>query len=200
MKFIVGIDEAGKGPLAGPVSIGVFLDLKQRTKDPKFLEEHFPKLRDSKKLSEKKREDFFRRMRTLKEKGEIDFAVALVHASLIDRVGISKAIKGGIAACFKKLKLNPKECQILLDGGLKAPLEFTYQETIIKGDELEPAISLASIAAKVTRDRHMISEALKYPEYGFEVHKGYGTEKHRKAIKEKGTCPIHRVSFCQNIF
>ncbi len=196
MKYIVGIDEAGRGPLAGPVAVGVCVMQK------KFCDkvtEIFPHLRDSKKLSEKKREEFFEKMKILKRDGELNFAVALVSAKLIDEKGISYAIRSGIEGCLKKLNLNPSECEVRLDGGLKAPIEFQNQKTIIKGDESEPTISLASIVAKVTRDRYMMKLALEYPGFGFEVHKGYGTVLHRKIISEKGVCKIHRISFCRNI-
>lgn len=209
MKFIVGIDEAGRGPLAGPVAVGAVLvrnDQDSRLPAPDDagyggqaifnLTKEFPKLRDSKKLSEKKREEFFEKMKALKREGKLDFAVALVSAKLIDDRGISYAIKSGLEGCLKKLAVVADECEVLLDGGLKAPSQFLNQKTIIKGDETEPLISLASIAAKVTRDRYMIKVALEYPGYGFEVHKGYGTAAHGKAILGKGFSPIHRRSFC----
>lgn len=197
MKYIIGIDEAGRGPLAGPVAVGVVLDKQLKTKDQIFLDEHFPKLRDSKKLSEKKREEFFLVLQKLKKEGIIDFVVALVPASIIDSKGITYAIKKGIEGCLSKLDIDPAVGLVLLDGGLKAPSQFCNQETIIKGDELESVISLASIVAKVTRDRKMLELAKTHPEYGFEVHKGYGTALHRKIISEKGVCEIHRISFCK---
>lgn len=199
MKYVVGIDEAGRGPLAGPVAVGVVLDQRLKTKDQKFLEEYFPKLKDSKKLSEKRREEYFEVLQKLKKEGIIDFAVALVPASIIDNKGIVYAIQKGIEGCLAKFDIDPALGIVLLDGGLKAPSQFISQETIIKGDESEPIISLASIVAKVTRDRKMVELAKEYPEYGFEVHKGYGTAMHCKIIREKGVCEIHRVSFCKNI-
>lgn len=199
MKYVVGIDEAGRGPLAGPVSVGVVFDFKLHTKNQEFLDIHFPKLKDSKKLSEKKREEFFKVLQRLKQEKEIDFAVALVPSSIIDTKGIVYAIQKGILGCLEKLKPSPKETEVLLDGGLKAPKEFEVQKTIIKGDEKEPVIALASIVAKVSRDHKMIEFAKEYPEYKFEVHKGYGTSLHREIISKKGTCPIHRVSFCKNL-
>ena len=95
--------------------------------------------------------------------------------------------------------MDPQTCLVLLDGGLKAPREFIYQKTIIKGDEKELSISLASIAAKVTRDAYMTKLAKKYPAYGFEIHKGYGTKKHREAIKKHGPSEVHRMSFLGRI-
>jgi ribonuclease HII len=116
---------------------------------------------------------------------------------VIDKKGISFAIKSCIEKAFKELKLKPQETKVFLDGGLKAPRDFVFQETIIKGDDKILAISLASITAKVSRDNFMEKLSKKYPSYGFEVHKGYGTEKHRKAIKKYGLSGYHRISFCQ---
>jgi ribonuclease HII len=190
---ILGIDEAGRGPLAGPVSIGACVIPHD------FDFSVFLNLKDSKKLSEKRREEIFLQMQTLKKEGKLDFSVALVSHTYIDSEGISFAIRKGIEGVLQKLKANPEITKIFLDGSLKAPEQFLNQETIIKGDELVPAISLASIAAKVTRDRHMIKIAETYPEYSFEVHKGYGTSKHIKMIAEKGLCEIHRRSFTRTL-
>lgn len=93
----------------------------------------------------------------------------------------------------------PATANIFLDGSLKLPETYKKQQTIIKGDELIPLISLASIAAKVTRDRYMCKVAKKHPEYGFEIHKGYGTKKHYEALKKSGMCGIHRKSFLRGI-
>jgi ribonuclease HII len=104
----------------------------------------------------------------------------------------------GIAKCLKKIKADVTN-NILLDGSLRAPQEFHFQKTIIKGDEKEYSIGLASIAAKVIRDRKMEDFALKYPQYGFDIHKGYGTVEHRKSIKKHGPSEVHRKSFLKNI-
>jgi ribonuclease HII len=104
-----------------------------------------------------------------------------------------------MAECLKKIKAAEIECEILLDGSLKAPKEFLLQKTIIKGDEKHYQISLASIAAKVLRDRKMEQLSAQYPEYGFEIHKGYGTLEHRKTIKKYGPSKVHRKSFLKNI-
>ncbi len=193
IKYIVGIDEAGRGPLAGPVAVGV-------TKLPENFDYRiFGKLRDSKKLSEKKREEFFKVLQKLKKEKEIDFSVALVSSTVIDQKGIVYAISKGIEGCLKKLQIDPLETKVLLDGGLRAPSEFVNQTTIIKGDESEPSISLASIVAKVFRDHQMLKYANKYPQYQFELHKGYGTRLHLSAIKKYGLSTIHRKSFCKNV-
>ena len=190
-QFIIGIDEAGRGPLAGPVAVGAVMSKNWQHSVLGVL----PKLKDSKKLSEKQREVWFEFLKQEKKKGNLNFAVSLVSEKIIDRQGIVAAIKIGIKNCLKKLKAKPLIVSVLLDGSLKAPPEFTNQKTIIRGDESEPIISLASIVAKVTRDKHMARVAKKYPGYGFEVHKGYGTKKHYKALKKLGISVIHRRSY-----
>lgn len=189
---IVGIDEAGRGPLAGPVALGICMVSRD------FDFGVFGVLRDSKKLSEKRREEVFKLMQDLKKQEKMHFAVALVPNTVIDRIGITRAIREGIMGVIKKLSVDSKSSFIYLDGGLMAPDEFK-QETIIKGDEKIPVISLASIAAKVTRDRFMKDVASDYPQYGFEIHKGYGTKKHIEAIKREGLSNIHRRSFCKSL-
>ncbi len=192
ITHIIGIDEAGRGPLAGPVAVGACMVSED------FGFSIFKNLKDSKKLSEKRREEIFREMQVLKKEGKINFSVALVSHKTIDERGISFAIREGIKGVLQKLGARPQTVKIFLDGSLKAPEEFTDQETIIKGDELVPAISLASIAAKVTRDRHMVKLAETYPEYGFEIHKGYGTKKHGEQIALHGPCDLHRKTFLKS--
>ena len=189
-KFLVGVDEAGRGPLAGPVAVGIAC--VPQNFDWKLI----PGVGDSKKVSPKNREAIFRTAVKLKKAGVITYAVTLVSASTIDRIGITGAVKLGIERGFKKLALNPKQTVVKLDGLLKAPAEFLNQETIIKGDAKEKVIGLASILAKVTRDRTMVRIARDYPEYDFEIHKGYGTQKHRDIMTKYGLTPIHRRSFC----
>ncbi|MES2059819.1 MAG: ribonuclease HII [Patescibacteria group bacterium] len=186
---IIGIDEAGRGPLAGPVAVGVC------AVEENFDFSIFENLKDSKKLTEKRREEIFEQMKLLKKEGKLNFSVALVPHTIIDSLGISHAIREGIKGVLQKISSDPKSCKIFLDGSLKAPAEFLNQETVIKGDEKIPAISLASIAAKVTRDRHMVEMSREYSVYGFEIHKGYGTKAHLAAIKANGVSAIHRQSF-----
>lgn len=195
----IGIDEAGRGPLAGPVSVGAILVRHD------FDFSIFKNLKDSKKLSEARREEFFTLINHLssqKQKNHepnwIRFAVVLVSHKIIDKKGISFAIRSGIDSILKKLSPNIKQTKIFLDGSLKAPAIFT-QETIIKGDEKIPVISLASITAKVTRDRHMNKISKKYPVFDFHIHKGYGTQAHIEAIKKHGASDIHRQSFISRI-
>lgn len=194
MKWLIGIDEAGRGPLAGPVAVGVAaipLDFDWAL---------IPGVGDSKQIKEKERERVFARAKELKKLGQINFAVCQVSASLIDKKGIVNAVSTGMKRALDKLALDPNDCVVRLDGSLKAPDVYLDQTTIIGGDGLEPAIGLASIMAKVTRDRFM-TKLDKQPElaaYGFAIHKGYGTSKHRALIKQYGLSAIHRRSFCKN--
>ena len=191
MKYLIGIDEAGRGPLAGPVSVGAMMV----PIDFDFTQ--LEGVRDSKKLSEKKREALFTRFEQLLDAGALQFAVAFSSAATIDEVGIVPAIRAALAETLTVLGAKPNECEIRLDGSLAAPKEFKMQQTIIRGDDTEPVISMASIAAKVTRDRYMQNIAPEYPQYGFEVHKGYGTLFHRQVILKEGISPLHRASFCK---
>jgi ribonuclease HII len=192
MKYLVGIDEAGRGPLAGPVSVGV-------VKVPvEFDWGLIEGVGDSKKVTPENREAIFRRAQTLRHHRNLDFAVAMIGSSVIDKEGIMYAIETALVRCLKRLYLDQDECHLLLDGSLSASPRFS-QETIIKGDATEPVIGLASIMAKVTRDRYMTRIARRWTQYGFEIHKGYGTKAHRRAIAEYGKCPIHRVNYCKNI-
>ncbi len=199
MKFVIGIDEVGRGPLAGPVSVCVLkmsdknYAIFKKLKLPKNL-----KLRDSKKLSEKQREEWFEKIFSWQKEGFLDFAYESQSAKDIDKSGISQVIKKCVAAGLSRLKVSVSD-RILLDGSLFAPEKFKNQKTIIKGDEKEPIISLASIVAKVTRDKYMKNLAKKFPKYCFEIHKGYGTAAHCRAIKKYGLSSVHRKSFCKNI-
>ena len=193
ITHIVGVDEAGRGPLAGPVAVGIAVVPYN------FDWGLIPGVGDSKKVSEKNRKAIFLRTKKLKKQGLLDFHVSLVSNSTIDRTSITRAVALGITRAFTKLKLNPKTTDVRLDGLLKAPADFLIQETIIKGDQKETVIGLASIMAKVTRDAHMVRVAREYPQYSFEIHKGYGTLKHRQAIKSHGLTPLHRKSFCKRL-
>lgn len=198
MKYVVGVDEVGRGPLAGPVTIGVVVCDTEVYKKL-FRNKKLPPLgKDSKKLKEKDREKYASILETLKKDKKIKFCVTHVSNTVIDAKGISYAIKKGITSSFKKLKLSTKNSEILLDGGLHAPVGYK-QKTIIKGDEKERIIAWASILAKVTRDNLMVKMGKKYPEYGLEVHKGYGTSKHIEAIRKLGISEVHRLSFCKSI-
>lgn len=198
MKFIVGIDEVGRGPLAGPVTVGVVLCSENIYKILKRNKKLPPLGKDSKKLKEKDREKYVKVLEELKKQGKISFSINHISNTVIDSKGISFAIKRAIQNGFKKLKIKPKDTLVLLDGGLKAHADFK-QKTIIKGDEKERVIAWASILAKVSRDKLMVKIGEKFPEYGLEVHKGYGTAKHRETIQKFGVSRVHRLSFCKSI-
>lgn len=194
ITHIVGIDEAGRGPLAGPVAVGAFCI------PINFDRSFFIKVMDSKQLSHKKRILWFKKIKDLHKKGEIQYKIALVGSKLIDSQGITQAVFLGIKRVINRLNLNPKKTLVLLDGLLRAPKEFIYQKTIIKGDAKEPIIGCASIMAKVKRDLYMIRKSKLFPKYGFDIHKGYGTKSHMQALKKYGYSKIHRQSFTQHLF
>jgi ribonuclease HII len=189
MRFILGVDEAGRGPLAGPVAVGIVA-----VPEGFDVAREFPGVADSKKLSEKNREKIFTMLETRVALGDARFAVEFESADTIDREGIVVAVRRALARGVNALAPDAALVKIQLDGALKAPPEYS-QETIVNGDELIPLISLASIAAKVTRDRLMHVLAKEYPQYGFEQHKGYGTKVHYEKLLKYGLCAIHRRSF-----
>ncbi len=192
-KLIVGIDEAGRGPLAGPVAVGAAVyDVNDRVLQ-KALKRLMPEVRDSKQLSESRREAIYEELLALEKRTSFKMYTALVSASIIDTRGIVYAIRKGIERVLKNV--IPETCRVLLDGGLKAPAEFTQQETHIRGDASHLPIALASIAAKVKRDRSMRRLAKRFPNYGFEIHKGYGTKAHYRALKTHGISNQHRRTF-----
>jgi ribonuclease HII len=129
----------------------------------------------------------------------VRFAVSFTRSEDIDRHGIVWAVHHAMKNALQKLHLPPELCTVLLDGSLRAPSVYKAQKTIIHGDATEPVISAAAILAKVERDKKMKRYGLEYPEYGFEVHKGYGTKSHMAQIQKLGLCPIHRSTFCKNI-
>ena len=201
MKWLIGIDEAGRGPLAGPVSVGVVLVPSN------FNWNLIPGVNDSKKLSEKKREIIFKRALELVAEGKLSYSVQMPSAKVINKGGIVGAIRSAIAKGLAEVMKTPRvalgagEVMVKLDGSLYAPIEFLHQETIIRGDAKEKVIGLASIMAKVTRDRYMQRIANKpvYVAYDFARHKGYGTLAHRTAIAKNGLSSEHRASYCKNI-
>lgn len=197
-NWIIGIDEAGRGPLAGPVSVGVACI----PKDFNWL--LIPGVNDSKKLSEKKREEIFKIAEKLKRDKKLDYAVFMVSAKIIDKIGIVPAVNKAMSQALTEIRrpdFRIGECLVKLDGSLKAPAEYSHQETIIGGDGKEKVIGLASVMAKVTRDRYMVKIArlAAYTAYNFDIHKGYGTKMHREAIVKNGPSNIHRVSFCTKL-
>lgn len=189
MRYRIGIDEVGRGPLAGPLVVCAVAEVG---KVPNVF---WNDVGDSKLVSEKKREEIFQLAHKYKKEGLLNFALASITAKEIDRVGMTAAAKKGVKEALRKLGIVPEEADVRLDGLLYAPKEFTKQKTIVKGDQKEKLIGLASIIAKVTRDTYMTRQARKFPKYSFEQHKGYGTKLHREAIKQYGTCVLHRNSF-----
>jgi len=187
--FIIGIDEVGRGPIAGPVAVGALVFLKPHAK------RIFRGVKESKQLTEIQREQWFRIIELAHKSGHIDFKVTFQSQKIIDTKGLSYAIRTAIRVSLKLLKIDPLSAQVLLDGGLKAPIHYVNQKTIIKGDEKEIVIALASICAKVLRDRRMNKLAKKYPLYGFDKHKGYGTKRHYGMIRKYGLLETHRRSF-----
>ncbi len=192
-KHLIGIDEVGRGPVAGPVAVCAamvrFDNVRLKSKSVNKFKD-LPKLRDSKRLTEKGREVWYEVL-----KDNITFQLSYASAKEIDKKGIAVCIRSLIQKNLKKLNVKPEEVLILLDGSLKVPAEYIHQETIIGGDDKEPIISFASIYAKVERDRLMIRMARKYPQYGFERHKGYGTQLHMQAIKKHGISEVHRKTY-----
>lgn len=177
--FIVGIDEAGRGPLAGPV-VSAAVILKPNAQ--------IPGLDDSKKLSYKKREALFE---IVLEKS-LDYSIAVISHITIDEINILNATRAANQMCIEALTINPDIA--LIDGNDKQILDIPFQ-TIIKGDSLVQSIAAASILAKVTRDHIMKYYSEVYHQYGFERHMGYGTYQHRTSVGIHGRCPIHRNSF-----
>lgn len=180
--YICGIDEAGRGPLSGPVVAGAVVL-------PKDCEILF--LNDSKKLSEKKRELLFTE---IKEKA-IAYGVGIVSPARIDEINILQATYEAMRMAVAQLCVTP---DILLNDAVTIPGIELMQIPIIKGDAKSVSIAAASILAKVTRDHMMVEYDAIYPEYGFAKHKGYGTAAHIQALKTYGPCPIHRRSFIKN--
>ncbi|MEM7009072.1 MAG: ribonuclease HII [Thermodesulfobacteriota bacterium] len=178
-KIPAGVDEAGRGPLAGPV-VAAAVVLADDCE--------ISGLDDSKKLSHSKREKIFEEIQTL----ALAYAIGIVEPEEIDRVNILRASLLAMEISVKKLKTKPD--YLLIDGNQKTSL-FLVQETIVKGDSKSCSIAAASILAKVTRDKIMEEYHIKYPEYNFKSHKGYPTKEHYEAIKQHGPCPIHRKTF-----
>lgn len=186
--WIVGIDEAGRGPLAGPVTVAAVAVI------PTYkLQTTNCQLRDSKQLTAQQREAIYGVITSNKN---IRWACASVGSFVIDRIGIVAALDLAVARVLEKLFPNPYSLIpfVLLDGSLYAPRHFR-QCTLIKGDEQIGLIAAASIVAKVRRDALMVQHHRRFPQYGFEQHKGYGTRLHYKALKQFGPCPLHRRTF-----
>ena len=177
--LVAGVDEAGRGPLAGPVAVAAVI-LPQ--------EAHLPRINDSKKLSAAMREELFTQIVAI----AISYHVALIDAETIDRMNILQATKMGMYEAIAALTPAPDE--VLIDA-VELPKLSMPSQSIIKGDAKSASIAAASILAKVTRDHLMEQYDTEYPHYDFAKHKGYGTQGHIDAIRKYGVCPIHRKSF-----
>lgn len=182
-KLICGIDEAGRGPLAGPVSIGAVIM-------PLDDENIIAGINDSKKLSAKKRDELYD---IIKNKA-LAWSCIMLDNDVIDEINILEATKRAMYNAVESLKIKP---ELVLIDAVKLNLEVE-SKAIIKGDATSYNIAAASIIAKVTRDRLMDEYDAKYPEYNFKSNKGYGTKEHIEAIKKFGPCPIHRKTFIKN--
>ncbi|HEV2696123.1 MAG TPA: ribonuclease HII [Verrucomicrobiae bacterium] len=184
---IAGVDEAGRGPLAGPVVAAAAI-LPSRWAQA-GLPRELSGLNDSKQLTEVQREHYFEFLTAC---GEIEFGVALVEAGIIDEINILQATHRAMNEALAQLKPLPPHA--LVDG-LPVKTLRVPQTAIVKGDARSYSIAAASVLAKVTRDRLMLTYHAQWPEYAFAEHKGYGTAKHLAAIAKHGACPIHRMTF-----
>ena len=184
-KLIAGMDEAGRGPLAGAVYTAMVIM-------PLDTEKIIQGVNDSKKLTEKQREKLFDEI----TKTAIAYAICPVDEQTIDEVNILNATRLGMQECLNNIKVKPDFCLVDYVNGLALDKPF---KTIIKGDAKSYSIACASILAKVARDRYMQEMSKTYPNFGFEKHKGYGTKLHYEMIEKFGTLPIHRKSFLKNL-
>ena len=183
-KYIAGVDEVGRGPLAGPVvCAAVIMPLDE--------ESLVIGVDDSKKLSEKKREMLAEQIK----QRALCYTIIEIDEKTIDEINILEATKLGMKRAIESLEIAPDT--VLTDGNMTINIDFP-QQSVIHGDALSYSIGAASIIAKVHRDHKMVEFAQTYPDYGFDKNKGYGTAEHIKGIKEKGLCPIHRRSFTKN--
>lgn len=184
IELICGVDEAGRGPLAGPVCAAAVIL-------PKNIE--IPGLDDSKKLSDKRRRELFP---IIKEQA-VAYAIAFADHKEIDEINILQATFLAMERAITGLSVKPELA--LIDGNREKDFGIPV-ETVIKGDSLSASIAAASVLAKVARDDLMLAAAEEYPQYGFEIHKGYGTKAHYAALAEHGPCPIHRMTFLKKLY
>ena len=184
VKVICGVDEAGRGPLAGPVCAAAVIL-------PPDLE--IPGLNDSKKLTDKRRRELFP---IIKEQA-IAYGIGLAGHDEIDEINILQATYLAMERAIQALSVKPELA--LIDGNRAKDFGIPV-ETVVKGDSRSASIAAASVLAKVTRDDLMLELAEQYPQYGFEIHKGYGTKAHYAALTEHGPCPIHRMTFLKKFY
>lgn len=184
LQVICGVDEAGRGPLAGPVCAAAVIL-------PKHLE--IPGLTDSKKLSDKRRRELFPEI----QRQAIAYGIGFASEKEIDEINILKATFLAMERALAQLPITPELA--LIDGNRERDFGLPAK-TVIKGDSLSANIAAASILAKVSRDDLMLEMAREYPQYGFEIHKGYGTKAHYAALRMYGPCPIHRRTFLRTFY
>ena len=184
LNVICGVDEAGRGPLAGPVCAAAVIL-------PKHLQ--IPGLTDSKKLSDKKRRELF----PIIQQQAIAYGIGLASEAEIDEINILQATFLAMRRALSQLSIRPEIA--LIDGNRETDFGLPVK-TVVKGDSLSANIAAASVLAKVTRDNIMVELAQQYPEYGFEIHKGYGTKAHYEALRTYGPSPIHRRSFLKKFY
>ena len=184
IRIICGVDEAGRGPLAGPVCAAAVIL-------PEHLE--LPGLTDSKKLTDKKRRELYP---IIKEQA-IAYGIGFADEKEIDEINILQATFLAMSRALEQLGVKPDLA--LIDGNREKDFGIPVK-TVVKGDSLSANIAAASVLAKVTRDDLMLEMAQQYPEYGFEIHKGYGTKAHYAALREHGPCAIHRMSFLKKFY
>ncbi len=182
-KAIAGVDEAGRGPLAGPVYAAAVILPESARLDG---------INDSKKLSEKKREELFEKITEI----AVAYSVYSVDEKEIDEINILNATHKAMCGAVKNLSVTAD--YVIIDGNSIKGMDLPH-ETVVKGDAKSISIAAASILAKVSRDRYITEMAKKYPEYGFDKHKGYGTKAHTDAILEYGVSPIHRKTFLKKL-
>lgn len=183
--LIAGMDEAGRGPLAGDVFVAMVIMPLDEDKIIKGVN-------DSKQLSPKKREELFEAIKQT----AIAYSICSIPADVIDNINILQATIMGMQNCLNQINIKPDFCLVDYVANLRLNCNF---KTIIKGDEKSYSIACASILAKVARDRYMMEESKKYPQYQFEKHKGYGTKLHYSMLEKYGACEIHRKTFIKNM-
>lgn len=199
-SYVIGIDEVGRGALAGPVVVAAVTVRREERIEKRGKREGLGELRDSKRLTPRQRERWHE---YLIRHPQIRFVLARVYPRMIERVNIARAANLAAWRAYRRLAdichLPSASCRIYLDGGLYLKNPYVSRSlgarTIPKGDRNIPAVAMASIIAKVTRDRYMARLAKRYQAYGFEVHKGYGTRKHIEALRKQKPSEMHRLTF-----
>lgn len=189
IPFVCGVDEAGRGPLAGPVCAAAVIFPRDLN-----LDETIPGLNDSKKLTDKKRRELF----GIIQANALSYGIGYASREEIDEVNILQATFLAMKRAVGQLCIQPGI--VLVDGNRDPGFEDIPTKLVVKGDSLSASIAAASILAKVSRDDVMIQLAAQYPQYGFDIHKGYGTQKHYAALEEFGPTPVHRLSFLKKFY